>query len=102
MPLNRLRNCDLMPFFEEVRAIKATLVMLEWMEQASLYDIEETFRVFAGQIFATADQLGWLIDATATVATAFGAQESFVKRLLTFAERVQWGIRDLLPTPGSG
>ena len=96
VPLNRLRNCDLMPFFEEVRAIKATLVMLEWMEQASLYDIEEKFRVFAGQIFATADQLGWLIDATATVATAFGAQESFVKRLLTFAERVQWGIHDAL------
>jgi helicase len=98
VPLNRLRNCDLMPFFEEVRAIKATLVMLEWIDQASLYDIEERFRVFSGQIFATADQLGWLIDATAAIATALGAQESFIKRLLSFAERVQWGVRDeLLP-----
>ncbi len=96
VPLNRLRNCDLMPFFEEVRAIKETLVMLDWMEQAGLYDIEEKFRVFAGQIFATADQLAWLIDATAAIAAAFGAQERFVERLLVHAERVQWGIRETL------
>ncbi|HOD50245.1 MAG TPA: DEAD/DEAH box helicase [Candidatus Hydrogenedentes bacterium] len=98
VPLNRLRNCDLMPFFEEVRAIKSALVMLDWMDQAGLYDIEEKFRVFAGQIFATAEQLGWLIDATATIAAAFGAQERFIERLLLYAERVQWGVREnLLP-----
>ncbi|MEA3364247.1 MAG: DEAD/DEAH box helicase [Candidatus Hydrogenedentes bacterium] len=98
VPLNRLRNCDLMPFFEEVRAIKETLVMLDWMEQAGLYDIEEKFRVFAGQIFATADQLGWLIDAIAAIAAAFGAQQQFIDRLLRYAERVQWGVGEhLLP-----
>ncbi len=96
VPLNRLRNCELTPFFEEVRAIKATLVMLDWLEEAGIYDVEEKFRVFAGQIFATAEQLSWLIDATAAVAAAFGAQERFIERLLQYAQRVQWGIRETL------
>lgn len=98
VPLNRLRNCDLMPFFEEVRAIKETLVMLDWLEQAGLYDLEEKFQVFAGQIFATADQLAWLIDATAAIAAAFGARQQFIEQLLLYAERVQWGLGEhLLP-----
>ena len=105
VPLNRIRNCNLTPFFEEVRAIKAALFLCEWVEHAAIYDIERRFHTLMGQILAAAEQVSWLIDATAAIATAFGAQGVFVERLRLLSERVHHGVReDVLPltrmTPG--
>jgi DNA-binding winged helix-turn-helix (wHTH) protein len=93
-PLNRLRNCNLTPFFEEVRAIKMALLMVKWLEEATIYDLEEEFHVLHGQIISATEQLGWLLDATAAVATAFGAQERFILRIQDLALRLQWGLRE--------
>lgn len=93
VPLNRMRNCTLTPFFEEVRAVKAALVAHAWIEETSLYDIEETFHTFGGQILAATEQLSWLLDACATVAAAFGCREAFVERIRQLAERIQAGVR---------
>jgi helicase len=98
VPLNRLRNCDLMPFFEEVRAIKASLILLDWIDHAPVYDLEEQFHTTAGQVLGAADQLSWLLDATAAIATAFGAQVACIARIEALAERIHHGVRtDLLP-----
>ncbi len=94
MPLNRLRNSSLMPFFEEVRAIKIGLFLADWIDESSIYDIEEKYHTLLGQIVSAAEQVSWIIDATAALAVAFGAQEDFIDRIAQLAERVQHGLRD--------
>ncbi|MDZ4859337.1 MAG: DEAD/DEAH box helicase [Candidatus Hydrogenedentes bacterium] len=93
VPMNRLRNSALMPFFEEVRAIKVALLLHEWIDECQVYDIEERYHTLLGQITAAAEQISWLIDATAAIATAVGAPRAFVERIALLAERVQFGVR---------
>lgn len=97
-PLNRIRNCTLQPFFEEVRAIKTALFLNEWIALAPVCEIEEKYNTMAGQILAAADQVSWIIDATAALATALGTRISFIDRIKALAERVQQGVpEELLP-----
>jgi DNA-binding winged helix-turn-helix (wHTH) protein len=94
VPMNRLRNCNLMPFFEEVRAIKIALILAKWIDEASVYDLEEEFHSLMGQITAASEQVAWLIDATAAIAAAFGAQSEFIERIGALSERVAHGLRE--------
>jgi len=93
VPLNRLRNCTLTPFFEEVRAIKGALFLLEWIDHAPLYELEERYHTMTGQIMGAADQISWIIDATAAIAQSFGCEPDFTARLTDLAECVQHGVR---------
>ncbi|MBN2311252.1 MAG: DEAD/DEAH box helicase [Candidatus Hydrogenedentes bacterium] len=98
VPLNRIRNCTLMPFFEEVRAIKVALLLSDWIDEAGVYDLEEQFHTSLGQVIAAAEQIGWLIDAATAIASAFGAQTDFIERVAALAGRVAFGVRpDALP-----
>jgi len=101
--LNRIRNCSLMPFFEEVRAIKAALFLSEWIDHAALRELEKNYGAMAGQIVAAADQVSWLIDATAAIAAAVGAESGFVERIKMLSERVQRGLQaEALPLARAG
>ena len=94
VPLTRLRSSSLMPFFEEVRAIKTALFLTDWADESSIYDIEEKYHTLLGQIVSAAEQVSWIVDATAALATAFGAPEDFIERLVRLSERIQYGLRD--------
>ena len=94
VPINRLRTCNLKPFFEEVRAVKIALILHEWIHQASMYDLEEKLHTLMGQVIAAVDQAAWLIDVVAAMATALGAQECFIERLNALRDRVQYGLRE--------
>jgi len=103
VPLNRIRNCNLMPFFEEVRAIKVALFLSEWIEHAALNDIEERYHTMAGQLLSAAEQVAWLVDAVAALATALGCAERFVAQIETLARRAQAGLREeALPLAHAG
>ncbi|MBI2434692.1 MAG: DEAD/DEAH box helicase, partial [Candidatus Hydrogenedentes bacterium] len=91
-PINRIRNSNVQPFFDEVRAIKITLFLHEWISQRPVCEIEESFNTMAGQVLSAAEQLAWLIDATAAIATALGTDGSFVERIRRLAERTQHGL----------
>ncbi|HIJ72682.1 MAG TPA: DEAD/DEAH box helicase [Candidatus Hydrogenedentes bacterium] len=98
VPLNRLRNCNLMPFFEEVRAIKVALLLDEWIEHAALAALEEQFHTMSGQIVAAAEQISWLADAAAAIALALGARKAFIEQIRTLSERAARGVsEDVLP-----
>lgn len=98
VPLNRLRNNSVMPFFEEVRAIKVALFLQEWIDESQVYGIEEKYHTLFGQIVSAAEQIAWLIDTTAAIGTAVGAPRNFVDRLAALSERVMYGVRaDALP-----
>jgi len=98
VPMNRIRNCNLQPFFEEVRAIKTSLFLNEWIEHGVIGEIEERYNTMAGQILSAAEQVSWLVDAAAAVATALGARAEFVEAIRLLAERVQRGLHaEVLP-----
>ncbi len=98
VPMNRIRNCNLTPFYDEVRSIKAALFLCDWIDETPPYAIEEQYHVLYGQILATAEQISWLLDATAALAAASGAQQACVQRIETLAHRVARGLReDSLP-----
>ena len=101
VPLNRIRNCSMTPFFEEVRAIKVALFLQRWIEHESLTDLESEFSTMAGQILAAAEQISWLVDATATIAATLGCADTFSKHLAELSRRVQYGLREeALPLVG--
>jgi len=91
-PLNRVRNCALTPFFEEVRAIKIALFLERWINQAPVHDIEEEFHTMSGQIVSAADQASWLLDATAAIASALGGRKQFIDRMQALSDRLQFGV----------
>lgn len=91
-PLNRLREQRTLPSFEEVRAIKGALVLKAWIEGSALPDIEENYNTMAGQVLTIADQMAWIIDATATLGAALGAHAAFLERLQALGARVQFGV----------
>ena len=91
-PLSRLRAQRAQPSFEEVRAIKSALILKAWMEESALPDIEENYNTMAGQVLTIADQIAWIIDATATLGAALGAHADFLERIQALAARVQFGV----------
>ena len=93
-PLNRLRNCNLQPFFDDVRAVKATLILAGWIAHEPVQELEERYDTMGGQILAAAEQVSWLVDATAALATALGAPDALVQRLGRLALRVQHGLHE--------
>ena len=93
VPLNRFRNCNLVPFFEEVRAIKIALFLNEWIDHVPLREIEERYRTMTGQVLAAAEQVSWLIDAAAAIASARGCASEFIERIRGLSQRVQRGLR---------
>ena len=93
VPLNRFRNCNLVPFFDEVRAIKIALFLNEWIDHVPLRELEERYRTMTGQVLAAAEQVSWLIDAAAAIASARGCASGFIERIRALSQRVQRGLR---------
>ncbi len=93
VPLGRLRNSTVTPFFEEVRAIKIALFLHDWMEHMPQRELEEQYHTMTGQILSAADQVSWLIDAATAIAAAQHCAGPFVQRLKALSERVQRGLR---------
>lgn len=103
VPLNRLRNSTMQPFFEDVRAVKVTLMIQAWLEEETVQDIEERCHTMAGQVLGAAAQISWIIDAASAIAATCGADTKFVERLHTLAGRVQWGVNEAaLPLAQAG
>ncbi|MBI1319718.1 MAG: DEAD/DEAH box helicase [Candidatus Hydrogenedens sp.] len=96
VPLNRLRKASAMPFFDEVRAIKTALFLDEWIGHAPMADIEEQYNTMSGQVLSAADQVSWLIDAAAAVASACGADAALARAMQRVSERLQFGVEDTL------
>jgi helicase len=92
VPLNRLRNSRLAPFFEEMRAAKTTLIMMDWIEQADMRTLEDEYQTTAGQILAAAGQIAWIMDAAAEITGAIGAPQHFKESVLDVAQRMRHGL----------
>ncbi|HOJ33411.1 MAG TPA: DEAD/DEAH box helicase [Candidatus Hydrogenedentes bacterium] len=94
VPLNQFRNSNAQPLYDEVRSIKTVLFLQDWIEETPVFDIETRHHVLLGQLIAAAEQVSWLIDATAAIALALAAPARFIHRLNRLSERVRLGVRE--------
>lgn len=94
IPVNRLRNCRIMPFYDEVRAVKTAMFLEAWMEETPLDAVEAEYDVSAGQVRGAADTLSWLADAAAALADAQNMAPAFSGALQDFADRLNFGVRE--------
>ncbi len=92
VPLNRLRRSAAAPTFEETRAIKTALFLMDWIAMRPMYDVETDYRVLSGQVLAAADQTGWLLDGAAALAEAEALDAAFVEAIRALAGRVRYGV----------
>jgi len=98
IPINRVRRSNTTPFFEDVRGIKVALFLNDWLEHAGVRQLEDDYNIMSGQLLSAADQVSWLVDAAAAMASALGGRPAFVERLKALSERTQHGVRaELLP-----
>lgn len=93
-PVNRLRNCRVMPFYDEVRAIKTAMFLENWLDETALDTIEAEYDISAGQVRTAADTLSWLADAAAALADARNLATALITALGDFADRLNFGVRE--------
>ena len=93
VPLSRICNDTGNIYFEDVRAIKVSLIMQAWIEQRPMREIEEEYSTMAGQVLTAAKQLTWLLDATAGIGQALGSSSDFIEKIETLAFRVKHGAK---------
>ncbi len=81
------------PFFEDVRSLKVAVILRNWMHHASVRELEENFNTTAGQIQAAADQISWILDATAALARSLGVNAGFIERVEALSFSVHRGLQ---------
>jgi hypothetical protein len=84
--------------YEATKAIKKTLLMADWIDEVRMRDLEGRYRIWAGAVRRTGEELGWLVDALAGVARASGWTDARSRMLDVLADRLAYGVRpDALP-----
>jgi hypothetical protein len=91
-PLNRLRRSDMPPLFDEMKAVKAALILTDWTGGAQIRDIEDRYRTMSGQVTPAAEQAAWLVNATSAIAATMAIPAEFRDRLNTLATRLAHGV----------
>lgn len=92
VPLSRICNDTGNIYFEDVRAIKVSLILEAWIEQRATREIEDEYHTMAGQILVASKQLSWLLDATVAISQALGVADAFISKLETLVFRVKHGV----------
>jgi replicative superfamily II helicase/DNA-binding winged helix-turn-helix (wHTH) protein len=90
--LNRLRRSDMPPLFDEMKAVKAALILIDWIGGAQIRDIEDRYRTMSGQVTPAAEQAAWLVNATGAIAATMAVPAEFRDRLDTLATRLAHGV----------
>ncbi|HPP58109.1 MAG TPA: DEAD/DEAH box helicase [Candidatus Hydrogenedens sp.] len=88
-PFQKFRQRLAEPEPEEVRAIKVSLVLREWIRGTTLTDIEETYSVSAGQIIQAGLRIAWICDVLSQLAELMHIEAH--EQLRSLAEQVHWG-----------
>jgi helicase len=84
--------------YDATKAIKKTLLMTDWIDEVRTRDLESRYRIWAGAVRRTGEELGWLVDALAGVARASGWTDARGRMLDVLAARLGYGVRtDALP-----
>jgi len=105
-PLSQFCNDSGTQYFEDIRGVKAALILQAWIEQWPMRKIERKYKTMAGQVLSLVGQHAWLLEAMASIARASGVYEQCVSRLESLALRVKHGVQEealtLVPVVGAG
>jgi len=89
-PLQKFQQGLAEPNIYEVKGLKIAFVLREWMNGKSLSEIEEEFRVSAGQVVQAGLRIAWILDVLAQLAEMMSIDNPDDFRKLS--EQVRWGI----------
>lgn len=82
----------------EVRALKATLVLHHWIEEASEDFIAKEFSIGPGDVAVLVDSASWISSALSGVLSVIGRAEEERDMMKILSARIRYGIRaELLP-----
>ncbi len=78
----------------EILAFKKALLVDDWMNEASLVELEEQYELWQGHIGRITHDYAWLAEGLAAIAGAVGWTQERQDDLFHLATRVAFGIRD--------
>jgi replicative superfamily II helicase len=79
-----------------VNAVKRCVILLEWLDEKPLREIEEAHYVGGGAIQRLGEEMAWLARTLAAMAKASGWAGERVEELRRLAERMRIGVREEL------
>jgi len=80
--------------YEAVKAMKKTLLLMDWIEEMPVKELEGRYSVWAGGIRRIGEEYGWVIDALAALALACGWPDERAALVRMLADRLTFGVRD--------
>jgi helicase len=88
--LGHVLNARMLPTAQDVRSAKLALLLLGWINGGPLSELETQYQCYAGMIKTQTEEVSWLVDAAAEVASVMGWPGA--QRLGEVAECVQFGV----------
>jgi helicase len=84
--------------YEESKAHKKTALLLDWMAEVPIKQIEQRYEVWAGAVARIGEEYGWLAEALAEICRASNWPAEEVERMRALAGRLAFGVeKDALP-----
>ncbi len=84
--------------YEESKAHKKTAILLDWIAEAPIKEIEERYDVWAGAVARVGEEYGWLSEALADICRASNWPAEEAEKIRTLAGRLAHGVEaDALP-----
>ncbi|HVZ70942.1 MAG TPA: DEAD/DEAH box helicase [Polyangia bacterium] len=80
--------------FEAVKAIKKTLLLIDWIAETTTKDLEAQYHVWAGGIRRIGEEYGWLVDALGAIGRACGWSDERADAVSRLADRLAHGVRE--------
>ncbi len=74
------------------RAVKKTLMMIDWLTAAGTKDIEKKYQLFSGVIKRVGEDFSWLAETLAALARVAGWEERFVRLLVCLSQCLIHGV----------
>jgi helicase len=78
--------------YDESKAHKKTSILLDWIAEVPIREIEERYDVWAGAVGRIGEEYGWLAEALAHVCLASNWSNDGVDRIRTLAGRLAFGV----------
>jgi len=80
--------------YEAIKAMKKTLLLVDWIDEMPVKELESRYSVWAGGIRRIGEEYGWVVDALAALALACGWPDERAAVVRALADRLTYGVRN--------
>lgn len=92
--VSELLDAKQRPSFERTRAIKRALLMLDWVSEVSLKELEEKYRVWPGLVRRIGETDSWLCEALTQICQLYNWPRPALAGLSSLTNRLSFGLLD--------